>query len=276
MLRQLRGESLDEAEVVAPETVERGLARRYGRSPRDGGLALRLLHGVSDRAVTAWTLMTCAIASSRSATRLSSSADPSLVRVHVHTDDPGRSAFGRHGRGPACAGQGRQHSQAGGAVCRDARRDVRRDAGRNGRPRVYSAHLSTVAVVAGNGMAARLRGRRLHAHYLRRADHEPDARARSSRRSTPVRLRTWRCCPTTRTSSWPQKKPATSRRSACTSSVLAQCHRASPQCWRRAPAQTTSRRASGRWRRRCGSIRTIEVTRALSHRDDRRRSCGQG
>ena len=178
MLRHARSEALVET-TSAAETVEQDwLAATGARHQSESslyGYCTELLIGGSDLDLESIRARITELGDSVIVV-----GEPALVRVHVHTDDPGAAlSLGTN------AGQLMQvkvdniRKQAERFVeMHEQRRD---DAG--GRAEGDAPTLSTVAVVAGEGMARVFEERRLHAHGLRRADDEPEhARDRRGRR----------------------------------------------------------------------------------------------
>ena len=134
--------------------------------------------------------------------------DPSALKVHVHTDDPGAALSLGHARRDDRGRRDRGHAPPD--------RGARGAAARR-RCRAAPRARRVVAVVAGEGNRAPVRGPRRRADRRGRPDDEPVHRrpARSDRGDR--RATRSCCCRTTRTSSSPPSRPRAWRASRCTS-----------------------------------------------------------
>ena len=103
MLRHLRGEPMEAAVAAPEEHVGREWLAVTSAAPRARGVALRLLHGVPGRRQRDWTPDSVRDRMMELGDSVLVVGDERLVRVHVHTDDPGAAlSHGTHVGSPRC------------------------------------------------------------------------------------------------------------------------------------------------------------------------------
>ena len=165
--------------------------------------------------------------------------DPTALRVHVHTDDPGAALSLGTAAGSDRGGRDRGHARADraarGAVARSGDRSRGAQRGRRGRRR--------------RGQPQAVREPRRGEDRRRRPDHEPaDGRPARCDRGHAVQTRSC-SCPTTATSSWRRSRPRGWPGGPSTSSRPARCRPASPRS-SRSTASARPRRTRPRCSRR--------------------------